>query len=75
MKLFVTDTLCVDIPIRSGIAVGFSMQNYVMHVADLTLQFPNYAMAHSAANAIADAVLKRVGSCSIRQYGGIPIVQ
>lgn len=75
MKLYVTDTLCVDIPIRSGIAVGFSSRNFVMRVADLTLQFPNYDKAHDAANTIVDAVLRKVGSCSIRAFGAIPIDQ
>ena len=73
MRLYVTDTMCVDIPIRSGIAVGFSSRNFVMRVADLTLQFPSYDKAHAAAQEIADAVLRRVGSCSIRSYGPIPL--
>ena len=73
MRLFVTDTLCVNIPVRSGIAVGFSTRNFIMHVADLTLQFPSYEKARCASNAIADAVLRKVGVCSIRSCGAMQV--
>ena len=75
MKFYVTDTLCVDVPIRSGIAVEFSSRNFVMRVVDLTLQFPSYDKAHDAANTIADAVQRKIGSCSIRAFGAVPIDQ
>ena len=75
MKFYVTDTLCVDVPIRSGIAVGFSSRNFVMRVVDPTLQLPSYDKAHDAANTIADAVQRKIGSCSIRAFGAVPIDQ
>lgn len=75
MRLLITDTMIADVAIRDGVSMGFSQNTLVFRIAGLSLQFPSREAAEQASHVIADAVIKKRGTCSIKMFGARPLTE